>query len=52
VIASLLSTVAWPTAWSGDFHWWHTPAELRAFGLSWDEIEASAMSRPDGVRWD
>lgn len=36
--------------WGGEFVWWQTIRELRAFGLSWREIEADAMTRR--VTWE
>ena len=39
----LLSSTAIPLSWAGEFDWWHTIAELRAYGMSWSEIEADLM---------
>lgn len=39
-----------PARWAGEFDSYYTPAELRAFGLRWSEIERDAMN--NRVKWD
>ena len=47
----LMSTTAPPPRWTpGDFRPAWSIAELRAFGMSWAEIERFVMSSP--VRWE
>ena len=48
--AALLTSVAILLPWDGEFRWFHTFAELRAFGLRWSEIEKLALNA--AVRWD
>lgn len=47
----LLTSTAQPRRWTpGDFTPSWTPAELRAFGLGWSEIERLTMT--SNVRWE
>jgi hypothetical protein len=46
----LLASVAFLASWDGEFDFYLLPHELRAFGLSWDQIEHDAMTRR--VKWE
>jgi hypothetical protein len=46
----LHSSTAVPAPWDGEFDLYLLPLELRAFGMTWNEIEHDAMTRR--VKWE